>query len=185
MASTGSGWPPASRTALGLIAGAILLLSLTSCSGVSQPAEVVEAYLSDAAAGDPERALERWELSQLGPAPADLAPEQSAIRVEGRRQLAQTLAHALAAAGDDLSWQLSGLVLYDLAEGVPAVTENADEAQVATVETILTLERNGAAAVEESLAFTLWRRADRGWRLTGLDKGLAVLEEFLEELGRG
>ena len=82
----------------------------------------------------------------------------------------------------DLSWERSGVVLYNLAEGIPAVTESADEAQVATVEVVLTLNRDDAADVEEALAFTLWRRSDDGWLVTGLDKGLAVLEEFLEEL---
>ena len=104
--------------------------------------------------------------------------------MEGRRELVQALTSALAAAGDDVSWQRSGLVLYDLADGMPTVTENADEAQVATVEIALTLKRGNAGAVEEALAFTLWRRADNGWLVTGLDKGLAVLEEFLEELRR-
>ena len=143
---------------------------------------MVEAYLSDAASGDAEKALERWELSELGPAPADIAPEQATIRVEGRRELAQALTSALAAAGDDVSWERTSLVFYNLAEGIPAVAESADEAQVATVEVALALERGDAAAVEEALAFTLWRRADNGWLVIGLDKGLAVLEEFLEEL---
>ncbi len=182
MASTGNVWPRASRSTFALLAAAALSLLLVSCAGAAGPAEVVEAYLSDAASGDAVKALERWELSELGPAPADLAPEQAAVRVEGRRQLAQALTNALVAAGDDVSWQLSGLVLYDLADGMPTVTEDADEAQVATVEMTLTLERGDEAAVEEALAFTLWRRADNGWLVTGLDKGLAVLEEFLEEL---
>ena len=184
MASTGNVWPQASRSTFALLAAAALSLFLVSCAAADRPAEVVEAYLSGAASGDAVRALERWELSELGPAPADLAPEQSATRVEGRRELAQVLTNALAAAGDDVSWQRSGLVLYDLADGMPTVTENADEAQVATVEIALTLERGDAGAVEEALAFTLWRRADNGWLVTGLDKGLAVLEEFLEELRR-
>ena len=184
MASTGNVWPQASRSTFALLAAAALSLLLVSCAGAAAPADVVEAYLSDAASGDADKALERWELSELGPAPADLAPEQSITRVEGRRELVQALTSALAAAGDDVSWQRSGLVLYDLAEGMPTVTENADEAQVATVEIALTLERGDAGAVEEALAFTLWRRADNGWLVTGLDKGLAVLEEFLEELSR-
>lgn len=183
MASTGIAWPLASRSAaLALLASLALTLLLASCGGPEEPADIVEAYLSDAVGGDAEGALERWELSELGPAPADLAPEQSATRVEGRRQLAQALTSALAAAGDGVSWEHSGVVLYNLAQGVPAVTENADEAQVATVEMALTLNRSDAASLEEALAFTLWRRSDDGWRVTGLDKGLAVLEEFLEEL---
>ena len=184
MASTGNVWPQASRSTFALLAAAALSLLLASCAGAAGPAEVVEAYLSDAASGDADKALERWELSELGPAPADLAPEQSITRVEGRTELAQALTNALAAAGDDVSWQLSSLVLYDLAEGMPTVTENADEAQVATVEIALTLKRGNAGAAEEALAFTLWRRADDGWLVTGLDKGLAVLKEFLEELSR-
>ena len=184
MASTGNVWPQASRSTFALLAAAALSLLLVSCAGATGPAEVVEAYLSDAASGDADKAIERWELSELGPAPADLAPEQSITRVEGRRELVQALTSALAAAGDDVSWQRSGLVLYDLADGMPTVTENADEAQVATVEIALTLKRGNAGAVEEALAFTLWRRADNGWLVTGLDKGLAVLEEFLEELRR-
>ena len=182
MASTGNGWLRASRSTLALLAAAALSLFLASCAGADGPAEVVEAYLSDATGGDAVRALERWELSELGPAPADLGPEQATTRVEGRRELAQVLSNALAAAGDNISWQRSSLALYNLADGIPAVTEIADEAQVATVEIALTLERGDEAVVEESLAFTLWRRADDGWLVTGLDKGLAVLEEFLEEL---
>ena len=182
MASIGSGWLRASRSVLALLAAAALSLLLASCGGAAGPAEVVEAYLSDSANGDADEALERWELSELGPAPGDIAPEQATIRVEGRRELAQALTSALAGAGDDVSWEHSGLVFYNLAEGIPAVTENADEAQVATVAVALTLERGDAAALEESLAFTLWRRADNGWLVTGLDKGLAVLEQFLEEL---
>ena len=182
MASTGSGWPRASRSALALLAAAALSLILASCTDAAGPAEVVEAYLSDSASGDAENALERWELSELGPAPGDIAPEQATTRVEGRRELAQALTNALAAAGDDVSWERSGVVFYNLADGIPETAENADEAQVATVEVALTLERGDEADVEETLAFTLWRRADDGWLVTGLDKGLAVLEEFLEEL---
>ena len=182
MASTGSGWPLASRSVLALLAAAALSLLLASCGGAAGPAEVVEAYLSDSASGDADKALERWELSELGPAPSDIGPEQATTRVEGRRELAQALTSALTAAGGDVSWERSGLVFYNLAEGVPDVAESADEAQVATVEIALTLERGEEADVEETLAFTLWRRADNGWLVTGLDKGLAVLEEFLEEL---
>ena len=158
------------------------MLLLSACAAAAEPADVVEAYLSDATGGDAEAALERWELSELGPAPADLAPEQSTTRVQGRRQLAQALTDALAAAGGDVSWERSGVALYNLAQGIPATAESADEAQVATVEMVLTLKRSDAPAVEEALAFTLWRRSDDGWRVTGLDKGLAVLEEFLETL---
>ena len=182
MASTGSGWLRASRSVLALLAAAALSLILASCTDAADPAEVVEAYLSDAANGDTDKALEQWELSELGPAPGDIAPEQANTRVEGRRELAQALTSALVAAGDDVSWERSGLVFYNLAGGIPEVAESADEAQVATVAVALTLERGEEAAVEETLAFTLWRRADDGWLVTGLDKGLAVLEEFLEEL---
>lgn len=155
---------------------------MVSCAGAEEPADVVEAYLSDAVSGDAEKALERWELSELGPAPADLAPEQSTTRLEGRRELSQALTNALAAAGGHLSWERSGVVLYNLSDGIPAVTESADEAQVATVEVVLTLESSDETAVTDTLAFTLWRRADGGWLVTGLDKGLAVLQEFLEKL---
>ncbi len=182
MASTGSVWPPARPAALALVAAAILPLLLAACAAPAQPEAVVRGYLADAASGDAEAALLRWELSELGPAPADLAPGQSEIRVEGRRQLAHALTDALAAAGDDLDWETTGLILYDLAEGIAVVTESTDEAEVATVDSSLTLRRGDAATVQESLAFTLWRRADGGWRVTGLDKGLAVLEDFLEQL---
>ena len=182
MASTGNGWPRASRSVLALLAAAVLSLVLASCADAAGPAEVVEAYLSDAASGDADKALEQWELSELGPAPGDIAPEQATTRVEGRKELAQALTSALASAGDDLGWERSGLVFYNLADGIPAVAESADEAQVATVEVALTLERGDEAIVKETLAFTLWRRADNGWLVTGLDKGLAVLEGFLEDL---
>ena len=185
MASTGSGWPPARRAPLAPVAVAAIALTLllAACAGPAQPEAVVQGYLSDATGGDSAAALERWELSQLGPAPADIGPKQSAIRLDGRRQLARSLTTALAAAGDDLRWETAGLTLYDLADGVAVVTESADEAEVASVASSLTLRRGDAADVEESLAFTLWRRSDGGWRVTGLDKGLAVLEDFLRELG--
>ena len=183
MASIGSVWPPARRPRLALLAAVVLSLLMVACAKASPPEGVVDDYLSDATGGDAKSALERWELSELGAAPADLAPEQFTTRVEGRGRLAQALTAALAAAGDDLQWELSGQVLYDLAEGVAVVAASADAAEVATVEVALTLQRRDAEAVEERLAFTLWHRADGGWRVTGLDKGLAALEGLLEELG--
>ena len=182
MASTASVWPPARGERLALLAAVVLSLLLAACASASAPEDVVDDYLSDATGGDAEGALERWELSELGPAPEDLAPEQATTRVEGRRRLAQALTDALLAAGDDLRWEISGHVLYDLAEGVTVVTGSADEADVATVEVALTMQRSDAAALEERLAVTLWHRADGGWRVTGLDKGLVALEGLLEEL---
>ena len=108
MASIGSVWPPARRPRLALLAAVVLSLLMVACAKASPPEGVVDDYLSDATGGDAKSALERWELSELGAAPADLAPEQFTTRVEGRGRLAQALTAALAAAGDDLRWELSG-----------------------------------------------------------------------------
>ena len=53
---------------------------------------------------------------------------------------------------------------------------------MATVQVNLAVERGDVPALEEQLAFTMWKSADGGWRVTGLDKGLPVLEDFLNEL---
>ena len=142
----------------------------------------MDAYFSETKRGDVRQALEMWELSALGPAPVDLDPGQQSIRLDARRELAEALAEALSMAGDNLRWERSGLVLYDIRDGIASVTDSVDEANVATVQVNLAVKRGDGADVEEQLALTLWKSADGGWRVTGLDKGLPVLEGFLNEL---
>ena len=64
-------------------------------------------------------------------------------------------------AGDNLRWERSGLVLYDIRDGVASVTDDLDEANVATVQVNLAVERSDVPALEEQLAFTLWRERRR------------------------
>lgn len=173
---------PASLRPLFLFPTLALALLLAACAASTPPEEVVDDYLSDTKRGDSRTALERWELSQLGPAPLDLDPAQQSIRLEARQELAGALTDALSAAGDALRWERSGLVLYDIRDGIANLTEDAGNANVATVEVKMSVERSGDEAVEEQLAFTLWKGADGVWRITGLDKGLPVLEGFLEDL---
>ena len=178
----GNGWPQASLLPLVIFPTLALALLTAACAASNPPEEVVDAYLSETKRGDALNALKRWELSELGPAPVDLAPEQQRIRLDTRRELAETLTDALSAAGERLQWEGRGLVLYHIRDGVANLTEVVDEANVATVEVGITVERSESEDVEERLAFTLWKRAGGGWSVTGLDKGLAVLEGFLEEL---
>ncbi len=182
MRRIGNDLRPASLRPLLLFATLALALLLAACAASTPPEEVVDAYLSDTMRGDARTALERWELSELGPAPIDLDPAQQSIRLEARQELAETLTEALSAAGDALRWERSGLALYDIRDGIANLTENANEANVATVEANLAVERSDGEDIEEQLAFTLWKGADGGWIITGLDKGLPVLEGFLEEL---
>ena len=182
MRRTGNDWPPASPVPLLLLLSLSLAVLLAACAGPAAPEEVVDSYLYETGRGDVRAALQSWELSRLGPAPVDLDPGQQTIRLETRRELAQALTDALSAAGDGLRWERTALVLYDIRDGIADLTENLDEANVATVEVSLAVDRSDGTALEEQLAFTLWRSADGVWRITGLDKGLAVLEEFLEEL---
>ena len=182
MRITGNDWPPASPVPLLVFLSLSLAMLLAACSSPAAPEEVVDTYLTETERGDVRSALQSWELSQLGPAPADLDPGQQSIRLETRRELAQTLTDALSAAGDILSWERTGLILYDIRDGIANPTENADDANVATVEVSLAVDRGNGDTLEEQLAFTLWKSADGVWRVTGLDKGLTVLEEFLEEL---
>ncbi len=173
---------PASLRPLFLFPTLALALLLAACAASTPPEEVVDAYLSDTMRGDARTALERWELSELGPAPLDLDPGQQSIRLEARRELAEALTEALSAAGDTLRWERSGLTLYDIRDGIANLTEDEGEANVATVEVNLAVDRSSEPALEEQLVFTLWKGADGGWIITGLDKGLPVLEGFLEEL---
>ena len=182
MRRIGNDWRPASLRPLFLFSTLALALLLAACAASTPPEEIVDAYLSDTVRGDARTALERWELSQLGPAPLDLDPAQRSVRLEARRELTGELTEALSAAGERLRWESSGLVLYDIRDGIANLTENADDANVATVEVSLSVERGESEGVEEQLAFTLWKGADGVWSITGLDKGLPVLEEFLEEL---
>ena len=182
MKRTGNVWPRASRAPIALLAAVALALLLGACGSSEAPEDVVDAYLSETKRGDVRQALEMWELSELGPAPVDLDPAQQSIRLESRRELAETLTEALSMAGERLAWERSGLVYYDLRDGIANVTENVDEANVATVEVDMAIERGDSPTLEERLAFTLWRRADGSWRVTALDKGLMALRPFLDEV---
>ena len=182
MRHTGNDWPRASLVPLLVLLTLALALLLGACNSSQAPEEVVDAYFSETGRGDVRSALQSWELSQLGPAPVDLDPGQQSIRLQSRRELAETLTDALSAARDNLSWERSGLVLYDIRDGIANPTEDVDEANVATVQVDLAIGRSDGPDLEEQLAFTLWKVADGGWRVTGLDKGLQVLEEFLEAL---
>ena len=178
MRRIGNDWRPASLRPILLFPTLALALLLAACAASTPPEEIVDGYLSDTTRGDARAALERWELSQLGPTPIDLDPGQHSVRLEARRELAQALTEALSAAGDALRWKRIGLALYDIRDGIANLTENADDANVATVKVSLT----DGTFIEEHLAFTLWKDADGDWSITGLDKGLPVLEEFLEKL---
>ena len=125
----------------------------------------MDAYFSETKRGDVRQALEMWELSALGPAPVDLDPGQQSIRLESRRELAEALTEALSMAGDNLRWERSGLLLYDIRDGVASVTDDLDEANVATVQVNLAVERSDGPALEEQLALTLWKKRRR--RLEG------------------
>ena len=182
MKLTGNVWPRASLVPLALLPALALALLLGACGSSAPPEDVVDAYFSETKRGDVRQALEMWELSALGPAPVDLDPAQQSIRLDARRELAEALTEALSMAGDNLRWERSGLVIYDIRDGVASVTDDLDEANVATVQVNLAVDRSDVPALEEQLAFTLWKSADGGWRVTGLDKGLPVLEDFLNEL---
>ena len=173
---------PASLRPIFLFATLALALALGACGSSAPPEDVVDAYFSETKRGDVRQALAMWELSALGPAPVDLDPGQQSIRLDARRELAEALTEALSMAGDNLRWERSGLVLYDIRDGVASVTDDLDEANVATVQVNLAVECSDGPALEEHLAFTLWKSTDGGWRVTGLDKGLPVLEDFLSEL---
>ena len=165
-----------------LALGLILFLSACGNSGSTSPEEVVDLYLSETGQEGVESALKRWELSEVGTAFAILDPEQQRIRMDGRRTLATELTDALGIAGPRLTWEKHEASYYAMRDGVPLVVEGPGKAELATVDIRLVIERLGQAALEESLAFNLWRNPDKGWRITGLDKGLRVLESFLDEV---
>ena len=145
MKRTGNAWPQASRAPIALLAAVALALFLAACASSTPPAEVVDAYLSETKRGDVRQALEMWELSELGPAPVDLDPAQQSTRLDGRLELAKGLTEALSMAGERLTWERSGLVYYDIRDGIANVTENVGEANVATVEVDLAIEARGLA----------------------------------------
>ena len=182
MRHIGNVWPRARLVPLALLPALALALLLGACGSSEAPEDVVDAYFSETKRGDVRQALAMWELSALGSAPVDLDPGQQSIRLDARRELAEALTEALSMAGDNLRWERSGLVLYDIRDGVASVTDDLDEANVATVQVNLSVERSDGPSLEEQLAFTLWKSTDGGWRVTGLDKGLPVLEDFLNEL---
>ena len=159
-----------------------LILFLGACSNSPSPEDVVDLYLSETSQQGLESALERWELSEVGTAFVILDPEQQRVRMDGRRILATALTEALGIPGPRLTWEQQEASYYDMRTGVPLVVEGHGKAELATVAIRLVIERVGQAALEESLAFNLWRSPEKGWRITGLDKGLGVLEPFLDEV---
>jgi hypothetical protein len=102
--------------------------------------------------------------------------------MDGRRILATELTEALGIPGPRLMWQQIEASYYDIRDGVPLVIESPSEADLATIEIRLVIERVGQARLEERVAFNLWKSPGKGWRITGLDKGLGVLEPFLDEV---
>ena len=158
------------------------ILFMGACGNSPSPDDVVELYLSKTSDRELKEALRRWELSEVGTAFVILDPEQQRVRMDGRRTLATELTEALGIPGPRLTWEQHEASYYDIRDGVPLVVEGPGEAEVATVEIRLMIERVGQATLEESLAFNLWKNPDEGWRITGLDKGLGVLEPFLDEV---
>ena len=159
-----------------------LILLLSACSSSLSPEEVVALYLSETSHEGMEAALQRWELSEVGAAFVILDPEQQRVRMDGRRTLATDLTETLSIPGPRLTWEQHEASYYDIKSGVPLVVEGHGKAEMATVEIRLIIERAGQATLEESLAFNLWRNPDEGWRIAGLDKGLGILEPFLDEV---
>ena len=159
-----------------------LILFLGACSSSLSPEEVVDLYLSETGQEGTETALMRWELSEVGTESFTLDPEQQKIRMDGRRMLAIELTEALGIPGPRLAWDQEGTSYYAIRAGVPLAIEGAKEADLATVEMKIVVEGNGTAALEESLAFNLWRNPEEGWRITGLDKGLPILRTFLDKV---
>ena len=160
-----------------------LFLFLGACSSNSpSPEEVVDSYLSETGQEEMEAALQRWELSEVGTESFTLDQEQQKIRMDGRRALAIELTEALAIPGSRLAWEQEGATYYATRDGVPRSIDGAGEAELATIEILIIIEGSGGAALEERLAFNLWRNPEEGWRITGLDKGLPILRPFLDKV---
>jgi hypothetical protein len=159
-----------------------LILILGACSNSSSPEDVVNLYLSETSQGEVEAALEMWELSEVGTAFVILDTEQREVRMDGRRTLSIELTEALSIAGPRVTWGQHEASYYDMRDGLPQVVEGPGKAEMATMEIRLVIEHVGQSALEERLAFNLWRNPDEGWRITGLDKGLRVLQPFLDEV---
>ena len=166
-----------------LILGLMLLLSACNSSSNS-PEEVVDLYLSEIVQEGTEAALQLWELSEVGTEFFALDPGQQKIRMDGRRTLAIELTEALGIAGPRLAWEQEGATYYATRDGVPQEIKGAEEAGLATVEIRIVIGGSGNAALEERLAFNLWRNPEDGWRITGLDKGLPILRPFLDKVRR-
>ncbi|MBI2856036.1 MAG: hypothetical protein HYX93_04240 [Chloroflexi bacterium] len=184
MKHTGSGWLKGRRfhSRLLLLTGLALLLAAVSCNDSLSPEDVVNLYLSEVNQGDRDDALQRWETSEVGPSPVALDPEQERVRLEGRREVAEELTQALVVAGQRLRWERVGASYYDLQDNIPSVREDPTDADLATIEMRLIVEGREGASLEESIAFNLWRVPEIGWHIMGLDKGLSVLEPFLNRL---
>jgi hypothetical protein len=165
-----------------LIALALFLfLGACSSSGTS-PEEVVDSYLSETGQEGTEAALQLWELSEVGTEFFALDQEQQKIRMDGRRALAIELTEALGIPGPRIAWEQEGAAYYTTRDGVPRSIDGPGEADLATIEMRIMIEGRSNAALEERLAFNLWRNPEKGWRITGLDKGLSVLRPLLEEI---
>lgn len=159
-----------------------LILLLGACNSSPSPKEVVDSYLSEVGQEGMEAALQRWEFSEVGTAFFTLDLEHQRIRMDGRRMLATALTKALGVPGPLLTWKQDGGTYYATRDGVPRAIKDAGEAEFATIEMRLIIVREGKATLEERLAFNLWRNPDKGWRITGLDKGLPMLRPFLDEV---
>ena len=184
MKRTGSGWllSRCLSPRLLLPIGLAFLLPAVSCSGSLSPEDVVNLYLSEVNQGDQDDALKRWETSEVGPSLAVLDPKQEQVRLKGRQALAVALTEALVIAGQRLRWEREDASYYDLQNGIPAVKDDDKNADLASIGIRLIVERRGEDDLEERVAFNLRKAPDQGWRITGLDKGLAVLEPFLDSL---
>ena len=159
-----------------------LILFLGACNSSPSPKEVVDAYLSEVGQEGMEAALQRWEFSEVGTQFFALDPEHQRIRMDGRKMLATALTKALGVPGPLLTWKQDEGTYYATRDGVPRAIKDAGEAELATIEMQLIIVRGGKATLEERLAFNLWRNPDKGWRITGLDKGLPILRPFLDEV---
>ena len=160
----------------------VFVLFLGACSSSPSPGDVVELYLSATSDQESEEALKRWELHEVGAAFVTLGVEQEMVRMDARRILASDVTTVLGMAGKRLSWVQQDASYYDITKGVPLVVDGPGKAGLSTVEIKLMIERVGQARLKETLAFNLWKSPNKGWKITGLDKGLRVLEPFLDEV---
>lgn len=183
MKRTESNWRPVKRGSATVLLLLGLVLLLAACGGGSFPPRLtVEAYLSDLAKGRVEQAIQRWELSELGPDSVDLDEAQKVVRMKSRQMLALALTDTLGNNGERLSWERPEATYYGLEQWVTTVVDNPQDAETASVSVDLIVAMGDAPALEESLTFNLWRNSVGGWRIVSLDKGLPLLSQFLDKV---